>query len=244
MRSTIYYIAALSALVISCGQETNTVDVIGDTLAVVRDSTRLRIREHLIDRARSTESEAKAIVNLYGREIKKYAKQYGFDWRLILAVIKQESKFSEAVASHQGAFGLMQLMPRTGDELADRLGLEEVISPRNNIAAGVFYLWQQYDSFGDAKEDDRIRLTLAAYNCGLGHVLDAQKIAEYSSEDVTNWTAVASALHLLSKQYYTLHQHIWDEERPANGYFLGWKQTTEYVSNVMGYYEEYKTLLP
>jgi len=244
MRRVIYYIATLSLLMIQCGQETNKVDVVGDTLSVPVDTTRVQDQEKPQQQEPAIDDKARMIINLYGREIKKYAKQYGFDWRLILAVIKQESKFSEEVESHRGAFGLMQLMPRTGDELASRLGLEEVASPRNNIAAGVYHLWQQYDALENAREDHRIKLTLAAYNCGMGRIIDAQKIVSYLNDDPNSWYAVARALPLLSKQYYTLHQHVWGEDKPSNGYFLGSKQTIDYVNNVMDYYEEYKLLLP
>jgi membrane-bound lytic murein transglycosylase F len=197
----------------------------------------------LADRYSRTDDGTNELIDSYGSVIKKYSKQYGLDWRLIFALMKQESMFGEGVESERGAFGLMQLMPRTGEALASRLGLEEVFSPRNNIAAGIYYLWEQYDVFGGAEEDDRIRLTLASYNCGLGHILDAQEIVKYLKENPNSWQSVSMALPLLSKQFYTLHRLVWGMDKPGNGYFEGSKQTTNYVKSVIEYYEQFKVLL-
>jgi soluble lytic murein transglycosylase-like protein len=50
-------------------------------------------------------------IRSYGPAIKRYAGEYGFDWRLVLAIMKQESRYSRNAESHRGAIGLMQLMP-------------------------------------------------------------------------------------------------------------------------------------
>ena len=53
-------------------------------------------------------------VSPYDELIKKYAKELGWDWRMLAAVVYQESKFSINSVSHRGAVGLMQVMPQTG----------------------------------------------------------------------------------------------------------------------------------
>ena len=58
----------------------------------------------------------------YGPAIKECAARYGFDWRLILAVIKQESRFEPEAESQKGASGLMQVMPVTQAEFRLALG--------------------------------------------------------------------------------------------------------------------------
>ena len=72
----------------------------------------------------------------YGPTIKRYAGRYGFDWRLILAIMKQESRFSKMAESGKGAEGLMQLMPAT----ARGMGVTNVWDPRQNIMGGARYL--------------------------------------------------------------------------------------------------------
>jgi soluble lytic murein transglycosylase-like protein len=87
-----------------------------DRIALPTASDRgIEMPEPLVD------GPTKNIVRTYGPTIKRYAELYGFDWRLILATMKQESRFSPTAESHRGAYGLMQLMPGTGEEIAREL---------------------------------------------------------------------------------------------------------------------------
>jgi membrane-bound lytic murein transglycosylase F len=165
------------------------------------------------------------------------------DWRLVLAVIRQESRFRHDAVSYKGAYGLMQIMPVTQAELTDKIGVEEATTPRNNIRAGVFHLRSLYRYFDEAVGDDRVQLTLAAYNAGLGRIRDAQAIAKYLGHDPSSWRDVKDALPLLSKRYYTLHRQIWPEGKPRSGYFRNHRQTTIYVENIMQFYSDYKLAL-
>ena len=74
----------------------------------------------------------------YDELVKKYARQYGQDWRLITAQMYQESKFDPQATSWVGARGLMQIMPVTGHEL----GFTDLHDPEENIHAGVKYMSQ------------------------------------------------------------------------------------------------------
>ncbi|HUI66001.1 MAG TPA: transglycosylase SLT domain-containing protein [Bacteroidota bacterium] len=179
----------------------------------------------------------------YGPAIKRYAERYGFDWRLVLAVMKQESRFSRHAESSRGATGLMQIMPVTSEELARTLDLEDLSHPVNNIQAGVFYLKKLYDLFDGASEADRIKLTLAAYNAGISRVYDAQEMAAYLHESPLQWQAVRDALPFLSKRFYTLHRSIWGQDKPKSGYFGNARQTINYVDAIMNYYDDYRSVL-
>jgi membrane-bound lytic murein transglycosylase F len=175
--------------------------------------------------------------------VKKYANEYGIDWVLILAVMKQESKFDHEAVSYSGAYGLMQIMPVTQIELAEKLGVEETITPRNNIKAGIYHLKSLYTVFENTQEIDRICLSLAAYNAGLGRVLDAQKIASYMGNDPNQWPSIREAFPFLTRKNYTLHSRIWSDGCPPSGYFRNSKQTIEYVENVMSSYDRYSLSL-
>jgi len=181
--------------------------------------------------------------NLYIPLVKKYAQEYGIDWVLILAVMKQESKFDHKAVSYSGAYGLMQLMPITQIELAEKLGVEETITPRNNIKAGIYHLKSLYGILGSAQEEDRTRLALAAYNAGLGRVLDAQKIASYMGNDPDKWSSVREAFPFLTRKNYTLHNRVWSDGCPPSGYFRNSRQTIEYVENIMSSYDRYSLSL-
>jgi membrane-bound lytic murein transglycosylase F len=187
--------------------------------------------------------QTRIILESYGSTIKTYADRYGLDWKLVLAVMKQESGFSPDAESEKGARGLMQMMPFTSEEVGRILEIEDMAHPMNNIKGGVYYLARLYNLFEGVEEADRIRLTLAAYNAGAGRVFDAQDLAAYFAEDPRKWQAVRDALPLLSKRYYTLHRNVWSEERPRAGWFGDSRQTITYVDRVMENYERYQDVL-
>jgi membrane-bound lytic murein transglycosylase F len=179
----------------------------------------------------------------YGPTIKRYSERYGFDWRLVLAIMKQESRFSRVAESDAGAEGLMQLMPVTGEEMARRLDLDDLSHPEHNIEAGVFYLRRLYNLFEGSGEADRLKLTLAAYNAGLSRVNDARELASYLHENPSEWQSVKDALPLLSKRFYTLHRSVWGQDKPKSGWFGNAGQTLRYVDSVMDYYDDFRLAL-
>jgi membrane-bound lytic murein transglycosylase F len=183
------------------------------------------------------------IISTYGQTIRKYSDRYGFDWRLILAVMKQESNFAPDAESRKGAFGLMQIMPVTEEEVARMLEIADLSHPRNNIRGGIFYLRRLYRLFEGAEESDRIKLTLAAYNAGVGRIYDAQEVAAYFNDNPRRWEDVKEALPYLSKRYYTLHRSIWQQDRPRTGWFMNPQETIAYVDAVMNYYDDYRLYL-
>jgi membrane-bound lytic murein transglycosylase F len=219
-------------------------DVKGDSLNTIPDS--LRDKSNLSSESDKDALEEITIRNIledYGLYIHKYSKRYGFDWRLVLSIIKQESNFSTYAESHKGALGLMQIMPQTGKSLADELDLEEVISPRNNIAAGIYYLWKLSESFHYAEGNNKLKLTLAAYNCGISRVQDAQDIVRYYKGNPYDWNSVAEALKKLSKDNSNLHLKVWDIDRPPAGYFDNSNQPIAYVESVLKYYNTFQIKL-
>lgn len=179
----------------------------------------------------------------YGPIIQKYAHSYQVDWRLVLAVMKQESSFRPRVVSNKGAYGLMQIMPVTAKELTQKIGVQNAKSPYNNIKAGIFHLKSLYRNFDDSQGDERIKLTLAAYNAGFNRIKDAQDIARYMGDDPHSWKGVKDALPMLSKRYRTLHARVWENGSSRSGYLRDTKQTTQYVENIMQSYDGYQLAL-
>ena len=107
--------------------------------------------------------------------IKKYSKPLNWDWRLVASQVYQESKFDPRVSSWAKASGLMQLMPETAIEL----GVTNRTDPDQSIKGGTKYLkqiWENFEKIPDSIQ--RIKFTMASYNCGMGHVFDAQRLAE------------------------------------------------------------------
>jgi hypothetical protein len=107
--------------------------------------------------------------------IEEAAKTYGVPHELIRGVIQQESNGKHYAAdgnvltSSAGALGLMQLMPRTAEELGVNPNDE-----RENILGGTKYLKQQLDTFGGD-----VPKALAAYNAGPGAVQEHNGIPPY-----------------------------------------------------------------
>jgi membrane-bound lytic murein transglycosylase F len=156
-----------------------------------------RIRRHRAERA-SHGGE----LSPYDALVRRYAEQYGFDWRLIVAVMYQESRFDPEAQSFAGARGLMQILPRT----AEQLGFEDELAhdPEAGIHAGIRYLAWVRDRFDDELPvRDRMWFTLAAYNAGFGHVNDARRIAAEEGLNPNRWFGnVERAMMLLSRPQY------------------------------------------
>lgn len=185
-------------------------------------------------------------LNEYLPLIKKYSKVYGFDWKLIIAVIQQESNFRHDAVSPKGAYGFLQIMPETGEELVLNVShIYDYKTPEQNIVAGIHYLWTQFNRFHSKGLDSTecLKLALAAYNAGPGRVLDAQQLAIYFGEDPNKWETIKNMLPLLSSEYYTLHKYIWASGRPRSGYFNNYQETVNYVDKIMEKYTKYKKLL-
>jgi membrane-bound lytic murein transglycosylase F len=184
-----------------------------------------------------------SFIHDHGAMVKRQAARNGFDWRLILAMVQQESRFTTDALSQKGASGLMQLMPSTGEEVARTLAMEDVDHPDNNIRGGVYYLKTLYNLFQGVEEPDRVKLALAAYNAGIGRIYDAQEIAAYMHENPGRWQSIRDALPLLSKRYYTFHRNVWNQDKPRSGWFGNARETVAYVDNVMQTYDELRLLL-
>ena len=105
----------------------------------------------------------------YDHIVVGHAENYALEPQLVAAVIYQESKFDADAVSESGAVGLMQLLPETGQGIADRTGgdnwkPEDLHNPELNIRYGSWYLRHLLDKYGDEE------LALAAYNAGQANV--------------------------------------------------------------------------
>jgi len=102
--------------------------------------------------------------------VRLFAREYGVDPNLVLAVMAVESNYDPRALSPKGASGLMQLLPVT----AKRFGVQDIWDPVQNIRGGISYLrWliEQYSG--------RLRLVLSAYNAGEEAVERFNRIPPY-----------------------------------------------------------------
>jgi membrane-bound lytic murein transglycosylase F len=160
----------------------------------------------------------------YRKTIKEAAGLYGFDWRLIAALVYQESQFNPWAKSFSGVRGLMQLTVPTAQEM----GIENRLNPQESIIGGVRYFKQLHDLYDKAAEPDRTLIALAAYNVGKGHVLDARRIASRKKLDPNKWSSLEKTLPLLSKPRYY--------KKSRFGYCRG-SEPVFHVQNILTYYD-------
>lgn len=96
--------------------------------------------------------------------VRDAAARSGLPEDLVLGVIWVESRFNPRAVSKVGARGLMQLMPKTAEYLAECIdwqGRANAFDPEFNIAAGSYYVARLLKEF-----DGDLDLALAAYNAG------------------------------------------------------------------------------
>ena len=104
----------------------------------------------------------------YRGAIESHSRQEGLDPYLVAALIRQESEFNAKVISHANAYGLMQVLPSTGRDLAHhfrvrRYSSAQLLLADRNIQFGTYYFRNLLNSF-----EGRAYLALASYNAGAG----------------------------------------------------------------------------
>jgi len=121
----------------------------------------------------------------FSSTISENAARFGVDPLFVSAVIRQESIFDMDIVSPAGAIGLMQIMPNTGrniaEKLKERFTVDSLYSPALNIRFGTFYLRGLLDHF---KGDPALThaLALCGYNAGRHNAvrwLERNKNLEY-----------------------------------------------------------------
>ena len=158
-------------------------------------------------------------ISPYDRLFRKAGSENGFDWRLLAALSFQESRFDPHAESWAGAYGLMQLKPRTAGVSA-----EELNDPKLNVKLGSSHLRMLYERYEGVPEKDRMRFALAAYNCGQGHLDDARKLSALLGRDPDVWEgSVRESLLLLRQPKY--HRMV------RYGYVRG-NETVGYVRQI------------
>jgi soluble lytic murein transglycosylase len=90
----------------------------------------------------------------------------GVDPYLVAAIIREESQYDWQAVSRVGAIGLMQVMPGTANNVAQKLGLpavgrDDLFDQETNIQIGVRYVEQLLEQFSG-----NVALTIASYNAG------------------------------------------------------------------------------
>lgn len=172
-------------------------------------------------------------ISAFDNDFKKAQNKTGWDWRLIASVAYQESKFNPHIQSYGGAYGMMQFMPNTGP----RYGVYPDSPPSVQIIGGAKKLLSEEEYWKDVPDlTERKKFALASYNCGRGHIKDAQRLAAKFELDSLRWTGNVDemALKLSKKEFY-------QDECVRHGYFKGYI-TYHYVENVFLRYNDWSEI--
>jgi membrane-bound lytic murein transglycosylase F len=204
-------------------------------LAIIRDkyyNRQNRFKKHAIHVFYSNHA---GTISTYDKLVRKTAKEIDWDWRLLSALIYEESQFDADALSWSGAMGLMQLMPATGAQFKAR----NLFDPADNLKAGARYLraldaeWKEIDD-----RLTRLKFILASYNVGAGHVRDAQRLASKYGAKPDLWEGnVEKYLSLTSESKY------YNDPAAALGYCNG-KVAVLYTRNIIDRYQLYREVIP
>lgn len=174
--------------------------------------------------------DTRAFMRAVDRRLPKYQELFekysrSFDWRLLAAVSYQESHWNPRARSHTGVRGMMMLTLTT----AGMVGVENRLSASQSIRGGAEYLETLLNRIPEkVDESERVWFALAAYNVGLGHLIDASDITEKRGGNRYRWADVKENLPLLTqKKWYRQTRY---------GYARG-DEPVHYVDNIRRYYE-------
>lgn len=153
------------------------------------------------------------------------ANRHGLDWRLLAAIGYQESHWDSSAQSRTGVRGIMMLTNST----ASRYKVANREDPEQSIEGGARVLADILRGIpDDVLEPDRSWMALAAYNQGLGHLLDARELTAQRGGDSTHWLDVRDVFPLLSRPRWY--------QQTKYGYTRG-REAVDFVTNVRAYYD-------
>lgn len=120
----------------------------------------------------------------YADKIQENAQLQEMDQAIIYGLVRRESMFDEMARSPVGAMGLMQIMPRTGREIAKDLKFpwrskKVLFEAPLNIKFGAYYYKKMLERFSG-----HFALAAAAYNAGPDRVSRWLKIDDVYAADV------------------------------------------------------------
>ncbi len=173
-------------------------------------------------------------ISEYDMIMQEVCEREGYDWRLLSAIAYNESRFNADVVSSRGARGLMQIMPQTARQFD--VDPDEAMVPEVNImlAAKLLRKIEGMLRFGsNITYNDRMGIVLACYNCGVGHVFDARRLAAKYGGNPDSWNDVAYFLQRKGDPEFLADDAV------KCGRFNGSGQTLAFVSDVLTRYDTY-----
>jgi len=167
----------------------------------------------------------KNLLPKYEKYFQEAGKEYNIPWMLLAAQSYQESHWNPDAKSPTGVRGMMMLTQDT----AKLLKVKNRLDVKESIHGGAKYFDMMKKVLPkEVTEKNRLALSLAAYNIGLGHIYDAQDLARQLNKDPYSWNDLKTVLPFLSqKKYYKNLKY---------GYARG-NEPVRYVDSIQNYYD-------
>ena len=138
-------------------------------------------------------------LSIYEEIFKKASNDLNIQWTLLAAISYQESHWNPKAISKTGVRGLMMLTQQTAKEM----GVSIRTDPIQSIIGGSSYYQKIFNRLPDSiPSRDKVWMSLAAYNIGFGHLMDARALTKKQNRNVDNWEEVKKSLRLLTKKEY------------------------------------------
>ena len=159
----------------------------------------------------------------YEEYFQNYGKKYDIPWTLLASIAYQESHWNPNAKSFTGVRGMMMLTNNT----AKLLGVKNRLNPQESIRGGTRHIKEMIKSVPEEVEgENRLQFALAAYNIGMGHILDAQKLAQKFGYNENVWSDLKKVLPLLEEKKYN--------QTLKYGYARG-SEPVKYVESIYNY---------
>ena len=168
----------------------------------------------------------------YKNDVLKQAKRHNLPPSLVFAVIQTESNFNPKARSHIPAYGLMQLVPKSGARDAYRYLYKKdkflrgryLYNPKNNMELGCAYLGKLKNVYFKGIKDEKSAYycVISAYNTGPGNVAKAMTGTTKLKPTVKKVNSMSS-----KKVYATLKRN------------LPYKETRDYLEKVINRMPQY-----
>jgi len=167
----------------------------------------------------------KDVLPRYENYFRNAGEKYDVSWMILAAQSYQESHWKPDAQSYTGVRGMMMLTKAT----AELLKVKNRLSPKQSIYGGAKYFDMMRNKFSEKTTGKNLwAFTLAAYNIGLGHIYDAQKLAKKLNKNPYSWSDLKTVLPLLSqRKHYKNLKH---------GYARG-NEPVRYVNAIQHYYD-------
>ncbi len=173
-------------------------------------------------------------ISAYDQLFKKYAATAGVEWTLLAAIAYVESNFNPQAVSWADAQGLMQVMPSTAASYG--FSVDDLKDPEKSVyvASLIISKTNKFLQSYIPNNAERLRFTLGSYNAGMGHIIDAMKLAQKYNKNSKVWYSnVEEAL------LWKTHPEFYNDPVCSYGYCRG-TETINYVRQVENAYRVFR----